>query len=466
MAAALQKGIESLAAQHGKDLGELQRAHAAEEQAGAGAGAGAGAAGAEPAAKQAWEDAKANYKPPSARAITQETFDEVVAENVEDFDMELKEAIADACLQFMKQGVNLSNIIKTEAHFSVKDKDTSDHPVTIGLNTLQQAVVAKDDSDAAIAKVCTAIADLDAQFGSDEEAVPIANSKQGVGTCVTLLRTFPTSSCVVPALNLVRKMCVDPPSLNQFNEFGLGPDVVIECISRERSAGAGDPANASTDVLVAGLALVKVAALKHNGCKDQFFGRGIAGLLQYATDTFPDNVAVVKESVLAFRSVVRGDGTIDSKAPNYLKQLVEEGWLERLCKLLLRHLNREDQNIDAAGCCALALSSVAMNEKACTDAADQGIIGALLTALNSPAYMTNALFVRRVASLLGALARSDKNKELISDGIGTFGECMIKNAQDDTVQKAFLNTLAAICLRQPEIALKIVQEKGTTGACG
>ena len=174
MAEALQKGIASLAAKHGKDISQLHREEEAAENANAHPRSESPTASAnrsaEPAAKQAWEAAKANYKAPSARAITQETFDEVVQENVEDFEMELKEAIADACLQFMKQGVNLNNIIKTEAHFNVKNKDVSDHVVTIALTTVKDAVVAKDSLTAeGMDNVCAALSDLRSAFEIDEE---------------------------------------------------------------------------------------------------------------------------------------------------------------------------------------------------------------------------------------------------------------------------------------------------------
>ena len=44
------------------------------------------------------------------RKITQATFDECVAENVEEFDMEPAEALADAVEQFERQGVDLSGV--------------------------------------------------------------------------------------------------------------------------------------------------------------------------------------------------------------------------------------------------------------------------------------------------------------------------------------------------------------------
>ena len=47
-----------------------------------------------------------------SKRISQETFDEAVKENMEDFDMEEEEAVADAIKQFEMQGVDLSNIDK------------------------------------------------------------------------------------------------------------------------------------------------------------------------------------------------------------------------------------------------------------------------------------------------------------------------------------------------------------------
>ena len=45
------------------------------------------------------------------KVITQETFDAVVKENVDEFGMEMAEAIKDAREQFEKQGINLGNIV-------------------------------------------------------------------------------------------------------------------------------------------------------------------------------------------------------------------------------------------------------------------------------------------------------------------------------------------------------------------
>ena len=49
--------------------------------------------------------------PSKVKRISQELFDECVNENIEEFEMELDEAIEDAITQFEGQGVDLSNLI-------------------------------------------------------------------------------------------------------------------------------------------------------------------------------------------------------------------------------------------------------------------------------------------------------------------------------------------------------------------
>lgn len=54
------------------------------------------------------------------KQISQETFDAVVRENMEEFEMDLNEAVQDAVDQFKTQGVDMSNLITSY----VKDPET------------------------------------------------------------------------------------------------------------------------------------------------------------------------------------------------------------------------------------------------------------------------------------------------------------------------------------------------------
>ena len=46
----------------------------------------------------------------AGKRISQKTFDETVRENIEEFEMEKEEALAEAIEQFKTQGVDLTNI--------------------------------------------------------------------------------------------------------------------------------------------------------------------------------------------------------------------------------------------------------------------------------------------------------------------------------------------------------------------
>jgi hypothetical protein len=58
--------------------------------------------------------------------VSQDAFDDVVRENMEEFDMPEEEAVADAVAQFTMQGVDLSNIVQSTV------ADRAAHPVGAG----------------------------------------------------------------------------------------------------------------------------------------------------------------------------------------------------------------------------------------------------------------------------------------------------------------------------------------------
>ncbi|RHY27303.1 hypothetical protein DYB32_006873 [Aphanomyces invadans] len=83
----------------------------------------------------------------SKRHITQETFNECVRENMEEFDMSEEDAIADAVTQFESQGVDLSTVVKgldvvhpvlTALHAIEADESDDEISLQGHLKTLQE----------------------------------------------------------------------------------------------------------------------------------------------------------------------------------------------------------------------------------------------------------------------------------------------------------------------------------------
>ena len=66
------------------------------------------------------------------RVITQETFDLVVTENMEEFEMDRAEAVKDAKEQFEQQGVSLVNIVVSEQGSQVRNIFSSDEELIWG----------------------------------------------------------------------------------------------------------------------------------------------------------------------------------------------------------------------------------------------------------------------------------------------------------------------------------------------
>ncbi|CAG9122325.1 unnamed protein product [Plutella xylostella] len=81
------------------------------------------------------------------RVITQDTYDEVVKENIDEFDMEPEEAMKEAIAQFEAQGVDLSLIIKDLA-LTPGDK----HLVAVTVDKLKEICVGETVEDELVMK--------------------------------------------------------------------------------------------------------------------------------------------------------------------------------------------------------------------------------------------------------------------------------------------------------------------------
>ncbi|XP_018021493.1 armadillo repeat-containing protein 6 [Hyalella azteca] len=90
------------------------------------------------------------------KIISQETYDEVVVENVKDFDKPLDEAIQDTIQEFEAQGVLLANIIK-EVKLDANNEKVV-HPVLESLEVIKSAT--SDDRDEPDCHATTAPVDL------------------------------------------------------------------------------------------------------------------------------------------------------------------------------------------------------------------------------------------------------------------------------------------------------------------
>ena len=115
------------------------------------------------------------------KRISQETFDSVVKENIDDFGMDPEEAVADAVQQFISQGVDLSCIVKSAG-------PASESPVIKAIEALSSAIEASPSDPlariAAMKGLCDVLQDKDSRvLAGENDAVILLLRCCGGGGC-------------------------------------------------------------------------------------------------------------------------------------------------------------------------------------------------------------------------------------------------------------------------------------------
>ena len=158
---AVANAVEQLAQKYGVDLHAKEEKREEDES---DVAARYDAAAAEFRRKEA--ETRANANRGTGKFISQKTFDDVVAENIEDFEMEPEEAAKDAVEQFESQGVDLSNIVKTSG-------GANSGPVPDILTRLE--------SSSDVASAVSAMQDLKKAVEMDDNDFMIASTSDATG---------------------------------------------------------------------------------------------------------------------------------------------------------------------------------------------------------------------------------------------------------------------------------------------
>lgn len=168
---------------------------------------------------------------PQAMRISQETFDDAVKENMDDFSMERVEAIADAISQFEMQGIDISNIVT-----STSNLNGGEDPLAAAVKRLVAASKVEDAEGAS-----AACAEMDLIYKTLSEAEAVAEGKLMVGNAgaieaaLAVLDTHPRSSeTVLTALKfitaLTTKADVNKARLSEPKDDPRAPAILIKVL--------------------------------------------------------------------------------------------------------------------------------------------------------------------------------------------------------------------------------------------
>jgi len=356
------------------------------------------------------------------RVITQETFDLVVKENLEEFSMEQAEAVRDAREQFEQQGINLSNIVLSER----------------GSRVVVEAVKALFQEQSS-SSLLLHLATVKECCATDLAQRVLATDSGAYSILLRLAReSTPEVQCEVLA-TLSKVMDTNPDHLE-----AQGLELIYTLLDSESS------------VVAAALDWLLVCSVRHEGNRQSFVDR--PGLLHKLSELAQgeDKEVLVRVCRVWVQLVQDDDVRVPfGKAHDHARDIVENhGALTLLTRAMVRH--PEDREVVAL--CLLALASLCLRNEYCQEVVEEGGLTVLMDIFSG--QRGEVELVTRGLVLLKVLAGNDQVKTEIyrTGGIPLVMAAITQYLPRATTAEAGCNAIASICLRQSDNAKQVVLE--------
>ncbi|XP_017350460.1 armadillo repeat-containing protein 6 [Ictalurus punctatus] len=375
------------------------------------------------------------------RRIKQETFDSVVRENIEEFDMEESEALKEAIEQFESQGVDLSNIVKAVPKASSEETtDDQTHEVLQALQSLRSALESSSMSVVESLKLFTEQCSLGfAQrcLAAQEDAYPtLLSCCQAAGEDNKVL------SATLAALSVLTD---GQPDLLDAE----GQSFLIDTLRSHQE----DPA-----LTCLGIRTVRHCCLKHEQNRQGLVKAGVLNLLTSAITRHIERAEVVKEACSALRVMTFDD---DVRVPfgqahEHAKMIVLE---HNGLKVIIEAAKAHPENMPVLSELCATLSRLAVRNEFCQDIVDLGGLKFMMTLLADS--LDGQDLVKQVLSALRAIAGNDDVKDGIVNAGGAELIVMAVNRHMSNAQvcEQGCAALCMLALRKPSNC-KIIMESG------
>jgi len=360
------------------------------------------------------------------RVITQETFDLVVQENMEEFDMNHEEAVKEAREQFEQQGVNLHNIVVS--------REDGKHEVAQALENISGGGL----SESALQENLNSVTAL---CKDDLAQRVLATNHDGYNILVKLAKentNIATRTACLQSLTAV--MDTNPDHLEM-----VGAELLITILNQDQQLR-----HAALDWLL-------VCCVRHEQNRVNFVKGGILDALGLCLNNGArDDLLRVCRVWMAL--VQDDDVRVPfGKAHDHARDIVEHhGALTILTKALTTY----NQDQELISLCLAALTSLSVRNEYCQEVVDEGGLQFLHDVLLN--HKDKQDLVTRSLMLLKTLAGNDQVKSEISKAGGI---PLILGAIQEHMMKAFVvengcHAITAVCLRSPENAGQVMESEG------
>jgi len=392
--------------------------------------------------------------------ITQETFDEVVQENIEDLDMEQEEAYEDAIQQFKTQGVDLSNIW-------TKPKGDGGEINPIDLVKKIQSVIPAD-AETEIADVAGVVADLEALTKAIEDGGDATQSLLGANGAIEalVLGVNQHDEKIMPAALRAFKALIKNHVLNR----DLVRDNAMASLAFAARSQLLNP-----DILAQCFDTIKTATTKNENNKINFSKAGGNELVFNAMEAYAEHHECLVATCALLKSITQKDDQRQqfSQAYDCAALFVEKGILDRVViplKAIGKTLTTELESIFQAakgeatpeaakaakmkiaaivGLCAVT-KNLTMKGDSVKVIYDLGGLPPVIQVLTG--YLDNSVVVKHTMMVVRSVAAQDDYKEIVSEQIPLILRAMELHLKNPGVCEQCCATMANLCLKQPDIA--------------
>lgn len=360
------------------------------------------------------------------RVISQETFNEVVRENLE-LEMSPDEAIKDAIEQFEAQGVDLSNIMKEVMDNISGESKSNLNSCLDHLGKLIKTSSNKENEILAELKI------LKEECNKSIAHKVYAGSKGAYSMLVDVLEMYSQDQDIaLAALNAIVALMNGNPDL--LDKKGI--DVIINYLDTQKNA----------DIQMKVLEWTKVCCIKHEQNRQDIFAMKILPRLTNLLHTKDVSPGVVKNICCVARALTLDDDirVQYGKSHEHARELASE----ILCTLtdLLQKFRGDKEMVSDI---ILTLTALIVRTEFCQKVEEAGGITFIMDVFVN--FPDNEKLNRLSLKLLKGLAGNDDVKvHLIQNGVGPLiVSTMHRHENSAGVVGAGCATIAALCLRCP-----------------
>ncbi|AQK75133.1 ARM repeat superfamily protein [Zea mays] len=408
-----------------------------------------------------------------AISISQEAFDSMVRENMEDLGMDPDEALADAVEALTLQGADLSGNTFRQIRTSTFSALSQSPPST---SLLRAGIVKRVPGEATAAEVSPVVrvldelkASLSASGGSEQDLDGLVSlldelrnlccSGEGSENAAIAVRNGVVEALVAlcasarveqerllaSALKSLSSVLRDVASTEKFRR-SEGPRIVMDLLQ-----GGSE----NSDLLDAGFSVVAAGSAGNEVVKESFMDLKVDELiLRVMKDKSKSNVQSLYDAI---RVLLKPDDNrvVASQVYGYSRRFAEIG----VAEVLVNALREQVAPSSLPSACA-ALKSIAVNDEICRSISENGGIDVLLQCIDGAGEQKNKAVARSCCSLLSKLAASDANKSIIIQrgGFDRFLKLTSRFSEDPAIIQEVMSMVTVLTLRSPENAARAMEE--------